>query len=80
MTPDALAGILQILIPGIPEAIRQAGTQKSLRAMLSRGVAGIRNKTLVVSVQGNPDFARQAMQVILPALKHAVATITADAA
>jgi molybdenum cofactor synthesis domain-containing protein len=80
VTPEALTGILQTLIPGIPEAIRQAGTQKTPRAMLSRGVAGIRNRTLVVSVQGNPDFARQAMQVILPALKHAVATITADAA
>jgi len=76
VTPEAVSSILQISIPGIPEAIRAAGIQKSPRAMLSRGVAGIRNRTLVVSVQGNPDFARQAMQVILPALKNAVALIT----
>ncbi len=78
VTPEAVTPLLHTLIPGIPEAIRLAALQKSPRAMLSRGVAGIRNQTLVVSVQGNPRFAREAMQVILPALKHAVALITAE--
>lgn len=75
VTPEAVASILTMTIPGIPEAIRAAGMQKSPRAMLSRGVAGIRNRTLVVTIQGNPKFAREAMQVILPALKHAVGLI-----
>ncbi len=75
VTPEAVASVLQIFIPGIPEAIRAAGMQKSPRAMLSRAVAGIRNKTMVVTIQGNPKFARETMQVILPALHHAVGLI-----
>lgn len=75
VTPEAISELLHISIPGIPEAIRRAGSEKSPRAMLSRGVAGIRNKTLIVTVQGNPDFARQGMQVILPALKNAIGLI-----
>ncbi|MCC6483212.1 MAG: MogA/MoaB family molybdenum cofactor biosynthesis protein [Armatimonadetes bacterium] len=80
VTPEAVTPLLDTLIPGIPEAIRLAALQNSPRAMLSRGVAGIRNQTLVVSVQGNPRFAREAMQVILPALKHAVSLINSSQA
>ena len=75
VTPDAVAKLIQTSIPGIPEAIRHAGLQHSPRAMLSRGVAGIRNQTLIVTIQGNPKFAREAMQVILPALQNAVGLI-----
>lgn len=71
--PEAVSKVLQVLVPGIPEAIRHAGMQRSPRAMLSRGVAGVRNNTLVVTLPGNPASAREAMQIILPALQHAVA-------
>lgn len=80
VTPDAVSKLLHVEIPGIGEAIRMNGLPRSPRAMLSRGIAGIRNRTLVVSLTGNPDFARQAMQVILPALQHAVGMINSQAA
>jgi molybdopterin adenylyltransferase len=78
VTPEAVLPLLDMVIPGIPEAIRAAALLKSPRAMLSRGVAGVRGRTLIVSVQGNPQFAREAMTVILPALRHAVTQVSGE--
>lgn len=78
VTPDAVSKLIQIPIPGIPEAIRATLRETSPRAMLSRQVAGMRGKTIIVTIQGNPNQARQSMQIILPALGHAFTLITPD--
>lgn len=78
VTPDAVGKLIKIPIPGIPEAIRATLRETSPRAMLSRQVAGMRGKTIIVTIQGNPNQARQSMQIILPALGHAFTLIAPE--
>ena len=62
--------------PGIAEAIRSAGVGAGVpTAMLSRGVAGLSGRTLIVNVPGSTGGVRDALQVIAPVLTHAVSQI-----
>jgi molybdenum cofactor synthesis domain-containing protein len=74
VTPEATIEVLDKLAPGFAEAMRAESLRKTPHAMLSRGVAGVRNRTLIVNVPGSPKAARECLQVILPALPHAVET------
>ncbi len=71
-TPQATSAILDYDIPGIPEAMRVASVGHVKTAMLSRAVAGVRNKTLIVNLPGNPKAVRECLQTVLPALPHAL--------
>ncbi len=70
VTPEATLEILEKLTPGIPEAIRYYGLQKTPKAMLSRAVAGIRGKTLIINLPGSVKGVRESIEAILPALSH----------
>jgi molybdopterin adenylyltransferase len=70
VTPDATLQVVEKLVPGIPEAIRYYGLQKTPKAMLSRGVAGIRGKTLIINMPGSVKGVRESLEAILPALDH----------
>jgi len=70
VTPDATLEVLEKLAPGIPEAIRYYGLQKTPKAMLSRAVAGIRGKTLIINLPGSVKGVRESIEAILPALSH----------
>jgi molybdenum cofactor synthesis domain-containing protein len=71
-TPQATAAILDYEVPGIPEAIRAASGLLVKTAMLSRAVAGVRGRTLIVNLPGSPKAVRETLGVVLPAIPHAL--------
>lgn len=77
VTPEATREIIQREAPGLGEAMRAASRQVTPHAMLSRGVCGIRGRTLVVNLPGSPRSAKENLEVILPALPHALDLLTA---
>jgi len=77
-TPEATLSVVEKLVPGIPEAMRMASLVKTPHAMLSRAVAGIRGKTLIVNLPGSPKGVRENLSVILPALPHAVEVLRGE--
>jgi molybdenum cofactor synthesis domain-containing protein len=74
VTPEATARVCSRLIPGIAEAMRRAGEEKTPYAMLSRAVAGLRGATIIVNLPGSPRGAVENLDVILPVLDHAIHT------
>lgn len=76
-TPEATLDVVDRVVPGIAEAIRAASLAITPMAMMSRGVAGIRDRTLVVNVPGSPKGARESVEVIVGVLAHAVDQLAA---
>ncbi|MDN5332160.1 MAG: molybdopterin adenylyltransferase [Tepidanaerobacteraceae bacterium] len=71
-TPEATLAVIEKEVPGIPEAMRQRSLEKTPHAMLSRAVAGIRGTTLIINLPGSPKAVRENLEVVLPAIPHAV--------
>ena len=69
-TPEATKEIIEREVPGIPEAMRMEGLKSTKRAMLSRAIAGIRKKTLIVNLPGSSRGARESLEAILEGLPH----------
>jgi molybdenum cofactor synthesis domain-containing protein len=80
VTPEATLEVVERLAPGLPEAMRAAGLSHTPRAMLSRGVAGIRGFTLIVNLPGSPGGVRESLEEILPALPHGIEILRGEAA
>ncbi len=78
-TPEATLAVVDRLVPGFPEAMRAASLAITPHAMLSRAVAGVRGRTLIVNMSGSPRACREQFAVIAPALPHAVETLTGQA-
>ncbi|MBI4634673.1 MAG: MogA/MoaB family molybdenum cofactor biosynthesis protein [Deltaproteobacteria bacterium] len=78
VTPDATLKVIDREIPGMAEAMRHASMAVTPHAMISRAVAGIRGRSLIVNLPGSPKGARENLAVILPALKHAIEKINGD--
>jgi molybdopterin adenylyltransferase len=78
ITPEATKSIIERDVPGIAEAVRIRGLDSTPRAMLSRGVAGVRGKTLIINLPGSLSAVVQGMEVIFPVLKHALDKIKGD--
>jgi molybdopterin adenylyltransferase len=72
VTPEATSSVCERMVPGLSEMIRAEGLKKTKNAVLSRGVAGIRNKTLIINLPGSPKGAKESLEVILDVLPHAV--------
>ena len=72
VTPEATLAVVEKLAPGLAEAMRASSLQVTPHAMLSRAVAGIRNKTLIVNFPGSPKAAVENLAVIANVIPHAV--------
>jgi molybdopterin adenylyltransferase len=75
VTPEATLTVVDRIVPGIAEAMRAESLKKTPHAMLSRAVAGARGKCLIINLPGSPKAVRECLEVILPALPHAVVTL-----
>ena len=72
ITPEATRAVVDRLTPGLDEAMRAVSLQVTPHAMLSRAVSGVRKRTLIVNLPGSPKGATENLQVLLPALEHAI--------
>jgi len=79
VTPEATLDVVDRIAPGFAEAIRAESLKKTPHAMLSRAVAGIRKKTLIINLPGSPKAVRECLEVIMPALPHAMETLKGEA-
>jgi molybdenum cofactor synthesis domain-containing protein len=78
VTPEATLDVVERLAPGVAEAIRADAIAKTPHGLLSRGVAGIRERTLVVNLPGSPGGCRDGFAVLRPALKHALGLLAGE--
>ena len=72
VTPEAMVDVLEKEIPGMAEAMRAESLKKTPNAVLSRGKAGIRGRSLIINLPGSEKAARENIAVLLPALAHAL--------
>lgn len=78
VTPDATQEVIDRLVPGMGEIMRAEGYKKNPRAIISRGIAGIRKKTLIINLPGSPRAVRENFEILLPALSHAIEKMKGD--
>ncbi|MDO8691916.1 MAG: MogA/MoaB family molybdenum cofactor biosynthesis protein, partial [Dehalococcoidia bacterium] len=78
VTPTATLEVIDYQVPGLPEAMRAESLKKTPNAMLSRMVAGVRGHTLIVNLPGSPRAVQECLDVIRPALPHAVQTLRGE--
>lgn len=75
VTPEATLAVAERLIPGFAEHMRAEGRKKTERALLSRGVAGIRGTTIIVNLPGSPRGAVESLDAVAELLPHAIAVL-----
>ena len=78
-TPQATAAVLDYEVPGIPEAIRMASFANVKTAILSRALAGVRHRTLIVNLPGSPKAVGEALDIVLPVIPHALELLNDEA-
>jgi len=78
VTPEATISIVDKVVPGFAEMMRARTFGKTPLSMLSRAVAGVRRKCLIINLPGSPKAVRECLEVILPAIPHAVEIIKGE--
>ena len=77
-TPEATKAVIDREAPGIAEAMRRETAGKTPLAILSRGVAGIAGKTLIINLPGSPKAVEECFEVLRPVLRHAVRIVAGN--
>jgi molybdopterin adenylyltransferase len=72
VTPEATQAVIDREVPGLAEVLRFEGYRKTPLAVISRGVAGIRGRTLIVNLPGSPRAVREGMETLAPVLPHTI--------
>ena len=80
ITPQATAAIVDYQVEGLAEQMRRSGVRKTPMAILSRGIAGVRDKTLILNLPGSPKGATESLEAVVPVLRHAIQLIHGDTA
>ncbi len=78
VTPEATLSVMDKVVPGLAEAMRSETSKTTSFAVLSRAVAGIRGKCLMINLPGSPRAVRECLEVVLPVIPHAVEIITGE--
>ncbi len=79
VTPDATLAIIEKEVSGISEIIRSESFKKTNRAILSRGVAGVRKESLIINLPGSPKGVRESLEIVLEALPHGIEILKGQA-
>lgn len=80
VTPQAISALIDYEVPGIGEAMRRAGASSTPMALLSRSMAGVRKRTLIISVPGSPKGATESLEAVMPVVGHAIQLLHGDTA
>ena len=80
VTPQAIANLIDYEVPGIGEAMRRAGVSSTPMAALSRSLAGVRGRSLIISVPGSPKGAIESLEAVMPIVGHAIQLLHGDTA
>ncbi|AEB10826.1 MogA/MoaB family molybdenum cofactor biosynthesis protein [Marinithermus hydrothermalis] len=75
-TPEATREVIEKEVPGLAELMRLVGLRSTPMAALSRAVAGVRGRSLIVNLPGSPKGARESLAAVLPAIPHAIEVLT----
>ena len=78
VTPEATLSVVDKIVPGLAEAMRARTFDKTPMAVLSRAAAGVRGKCLIINLPGSPKAVRECLEVVLPAIPHAVEIIKGE--
>ncbi len=74
-TPEATRRVIEMEVPGLAEAMRQASLAKTVQAVWSRGLAGVRKTCLILNLPGSRKAAKENLEAVLPALTHGLAKL-----
>ena len=78
VTPEATLSVVDKTVPGIAEAMRARSLEKTPMAVLSRATAGVRKQCLIINLPGSPKAVRECLEVVLPAIPHAIEIIKGE--
>jgi len=78
VTPEATLSVVDKTVPGIAEAMRARSLEKTPMAVLSRAAAGVRKQCLIINLPGSPKAVRECLEVVLPAIPHAIEIIKGE--
>ena len=78
VTPEATLSVVDKVVPGFAEAMRAKTFEATPFAILSRAVAGVRGKCLIINLPGSPKAVRECLEVILPVIPHAMEIIKGE--
>ncbi len=78
LTPQAMKSVVDYEVPGIAEAMRAESLKKTPHAMLSRAIAGVRGRCLIINLPGSPRGVQENLSVVIPALRHGLSKLAGD--
>jgi len=79
VTPEATLAVIEKEVPGMSEAMRSESLKVTPHAMISRAVCGIKGSCLIVNLPGSPKGAKECLDVVMPALPHALEVLSGQA-